>query len=78
VVMIPLENGADINATTKKRQTLLHWACCREDPLVVKILLEKGADVNALSKCGKSPLWFAFSFDNENVVVRLPYHTKIL
>ena len=72
-----IENGADVNYTTKKGDTVLMWACGEIDidntsdkilknrKSVIEILLKKGANLNSQSKSnGYTPIMFAI--ENKN------------
>ncbi|KAK2170032.1 hypothetical protein NP493_1167g00007 [Ridgeia piscesae] len=72
-----LENGADVNATTKKGSTPLHIATLAGKPEVVKLLLKEDADVNMLSKYKDdvfSPLYMAAQIGHQEIVVLLLAH----
>ena len=44
-VQAAIDDGADVNARTKKGETALMCACIARVPNVVSVLLEAGADV---------------------------------
>ena len=47
-----LDQGANVNATDKRRRTPLHFASHNNDPQTVKLLLERGANPNAFAYFG--------------------------
>mmetsp|Transcript_19071 Transcript_19071/g.21244 ORF Transcript_19071/g.21244 Transcript_19071/m.21244 type:complete len:607 (+) Transcript_19071:30-1850(+) len=59
IVSILLENGADINAVTKKNSTALHMAIQHKNFEICKVLVEKGADQNIKTAKGNTALHIA-------------------
>jgi ankyrin repeat protein len=56
VIRLLLENGADLNARDKRRQTPLHWAVQEGSRDAVELLLRGGADRSCVDTDGKLPL----------------------
>jgi ankyrin repeat protein len=65
-----IERGADIVATDKDGQTVLHVAARRDYPLTA-LLLEHGADVNATDVHGITPLHAASQENSDGNIVKL-------
>ena len=67
-----LEAGADITATDRFGQTLLHWAArCNRRVGVTALLLDHGSDVNARDNSDLTPLMFGVEEDNAPAVLEL-------
>jgi ankyrin repeat protein len=64
-VELLLQNGADVNATTKDGVSALMRAAEKNHSACITLLLEKGADVNAKDTCGITPLMWAASFGGD-------------
>lgn len=72
MVKFLLENGAQVNTTTKMGYTPLHQAAQQGHPIIIKILLEHGASPNAVTAvrffplleflCGAAAINVFFSF----------------
>lgn len=73
IVALLLENGADVNATTKSGETPLSLAIEKGDAGIVKVLLDYGADVRVRVEFDNTPLPHAVDlFMEENPeIVRL-------
>jgi ankyrin repeat protein len=59
VVMLLIQNGADVNAVNKDKWTSLHLAAWKSHVEVAKLLIQNGADVNAVNKDNRMSLHFA-------------------
>lgn len=71
LVKILVENGADVNLCSKKKNYHpLMYACNKDCPEIVKYLLEKGADPNIKSNTGWTVLMFAIYY-NANECVKI-------
>ncbi|KLJ09230.1 hypothetical protein EMPG_15338 [Blastomyces silverae] len=66
MVMVLLDNGADVNAITA-RGSILHHAVTHDNVKIVMTLLEKGANVNTITHHG-SVLHEAVKHDNVEIV----------
>ena len=64
-VELLLQNGADVNATTRDGVSALMRAAEKNHPDCITLLLEKGADVNAKDTCGITPLMWAAGFGGD-------------
>ncbi|KAJ1487868.1 ankyrin repeat protein, partial [Baffinella frigidus] len=72
VVKMLLDQGADVNVTTKvDKQTPLHLAAQRGGFAVVQMLLDKGADVLATNSSGATPEDLASAYGRQLVVALL-------
>lgn len=56
LLLLLLKEPTNINATTTRLQTPLHFAAQAGKTLAAKVLLEHGADVSAKDNCGDTPL----------------------
>ena len=63
LVLLLIENGADINHQAEDGMTPLMRACETSNYKVVKLLIDKGADVNAIDREGKTVLYHACNPD---------------
>ena len=63
-----INDGADVNAKTKKGYTPLYWSAYSGQKEIVQLLIAKGADVNAKNKYGDTPLDVAINFGNRKGV----------
>ncbi|XP_067888781.1 uncharacterized protein [Heterodontus francisci] len=63
-----LENGADINATDRYGQGVLHGAARTWHPDVARFLIERHADVNTPDNYGVTPLHVAAAIDYPEMV----------
>ena len=65
-----LRRGAKVNVRDlrPRRNTPLHLACARKQPLVAKLLIEAGAKIEALAEGGQTPLFWATCGNNPRVV----------
>ena len=63
-----LDGGADVDETSVKSHTALHYATIGRRPEIAKLLLDYGADVNAVSTKARTPLHYAL---NHKPMVRL-------
>ena len=69
VVMLLLDNGANVNAISKFSYTALTHACWgRATVETIQILLDRGADINPSTRDGKTPLRWAVSGRSAEVV----------
>jgi ankyrin repeat protein len=59
IVKLLIENGADVNSSSKKGSTPLISACMRNTLPAAKLLIEKGADINARTLVGDSSISLA-------------------
>ena len=68
-----LEGGADVSATDKHGNTPLWTAAfnARQKHALVKLLLAKGADPTHKNKAGRSPLDFANTINDQDMVALL-------
>ena len=65
-------DGADVTATDRDGNTLLHWALrCSGRTAVINLLLEHGADVNARTISGASALLTAIHGNRDIAVIEL-------
>lgn len=55
IIMLLLENEADINARDMNRLTPLHWVAFKGNKSIVELLIDEGADVNVVSFSGRTP-----------------------
>ena len=82
VSQLLLSQGADVNAQTAYGYTPLHYAARHAEVNLAQILLEAGADPDAQLTKGRlqgwKPLYFAYSYENADVVTLLESCTKIL
>ena len=58
-VLLLLENGADVNATTSSGGTALHEAALNSHSNIVRVLLSKGAKTNVANELGQTSLMLA-------------------
>jgi len=56
VLLGECQNLESINTQNGKGMTLLHYACDKSDPEMVRILLHVGTDPNVVDKIGRTPL----------------------
>ena len=70
IVVMLLNNGADVTEKNSVGFTPLHYAVSYLEPPVLELMLDKGADVNARNKSGVAPLHIA-AWEDEPSVVRL-------
>ncbi len=63
LVLLLVENGADINHQSEDGMTPLMRACETSNYKVVKLLIDKGADANAIDREGKTVLCHACNPD---------------
>ncbi|WAC04808.1 MAG: ankyrin repeat domain-containing protein [Methanoregula sp.] len=59
IVKLLINNGANVNATTRNGYNSLMVACVRNDKELVELLLKNKSDVNQISKNGWTPLILA-------------------
>lgn len=78
IVRILLEEGADVDALTKKRLSPLYFACTTGATAIVKTLIEQGADAVGLSTDGKTLLHAAAQKSHFAVLSLLVEHSKTL
>lgn len=66
-----LAGKADIRATDRAQNTVLHFACRGKDPKpeIITLLLKNGADVNAKDSSGTTPFMLVNSSDSYNAEV---------
>jgi len=58
VAKLLVQNGADVKAVDKKKQTSLHFASSNGHVDVAKLLIQNGADVNAVTKTNWTSLHY--------------------
>lgn len=56
LIKFALEQGADVNGTSKSGDTPLHYAIWERSFDVVKFLVAQGADIHAIGEYGRTPL----------------------
>jgi len=71
---ILLDQGAEVNAKTKRGRTLLHWTASRNSAMVTKTLIENGADAKAKDNRGRTPMHIAADHGNDKVAQVLIEH----
>lgn len=57
MVVVLLDNKADINSPGENRRTALILAASLSADTIVKLLLERGADIKLMSHAGESYCW---------------------
>ena len=71
-MLAELKSGADVTATDRDGNTLLHWALrCSGRTAVINLLLEHGADVNARTISGASALLTAIHGNGDIAVIEM-------
>jgi len=68
IVLLLLENGADVNAKNNNGETCLYYATKENNIEIVQLLLENGADINAINNYGKTPLIYSIWSNNKDIV----------
>ena len=71
MVSFLIENGANVNAENRDKNTPLHFACVHGNIQLVKYLIKKGASVNAENVDGGTSLYLASQEGHFNVVKHL-------
>jgi ankyrin repeat protein len=56
-----ISNGADVNAKTRLKWSILYIAALHGHTEMIKMLISHGADINARNKTGVTPLRIAAS-----------------
>ena len=73
--MLPINNGADVNATDLHQCIPLHYAAEKGHSKIAELLLQNGADVNAKTiESEKTPLLYAARYGHLEVVQILLKH----
>ena len=70
-VRTALDVGANVRATNKKCQTVLHLASARGHLSIVNALIQSDADVNAQTSTGTTPLHIAVEYGFERITQAL-------
>lgn len=63
VVKKLLEQGADVNSTSRKGFTALHYASMTSRPSIARILLDNGANIEAMAAKGRTPLYWGVGYE---------------
>jgi len=66
-----IQQGADINHTTKNGDTPLHIAVKKNYRVITKLLINNGADINVKDAAGHTPLWHAIGRHNKDISAML-------
>ncbi|MBN2756941.1 MAG: ankyrin repeat domain-containing protein [Bacteroidales bacterium] len=76
VLILLLENGANVNSQKKSGQTALHSSINYENFKVTELLLKYRGDINIKDTCGISPLDIAIKHNNKQMLELINKYSK--